>query len=306
MSKRKNITVWQPKVVTTPIKQVTTTQMELRFTPMAWSKLLFMRGRTSNEVSMMGISSKDDMLLIQDVALIKQSVGAASVEFDDDAVADFFTEQGSLGRTPKEFFRVWIHTHPGFSASPSGTDENTFRDVFGECDWAVMCIVGQSGGDVFCRVRLTTSANQTFSMEVPVSVAWEHQLPSSIEIWQKQYDTLVSFKTYAAWSGGKGGFGAWGRVYDVKSGRYVTRKEYKKIHGHDHPSVDSFYDDDGYTGDTPPATAILQEDDDFFDDADFVLCPATNTYVSFDAYFTLMGDYHPKDPKIGPAIIRKD
>jgi len=50
-----------------------------------------------------------------------------TVEFDDAAVADFFDEQVDQGRRPEEFSRIWLHTHPGASAQPSHTDEETTR-----------------------------------------------------------------------------------------------------------------------------------------------------------------------------------
>ena len=42
--------------------------------------------------------------------------------------------------------------HPGDSADPSGTDEDTFERCFGQCDWSVMAIVAQ-GGETFARLR---------------------------------------------------------------------------------------------------------------------------------------------------------
>ena len=66
-----------------------------------------------------------------------QDVTVASIAFDDLAVADFFETQVDAGRKPEQFGRIWLHTHPGNSAQPSGTDEETFYRVFGHCQWAV-------------------------------------------------------------------------------------------------------------------------------------------------------------------------
>ena len=110
----------------------------LRFSPTAWAKLLFLRDRGDSEVGGFGIAAEDDLLFVEDIRLVRQVDTVASVEFDDVAVAEFFDEQVDLGRRPQKFARIWIHTHPGNSPEPSGTDEATFCRVFGRTDWAVM------------------------------------------------------------------------------------------------------------------------------------------------------------------------
>ena len=117
----------------------------LRFSPYAWAKLLFLRDQGETEVGGFGVSAEDDLLLVEDVRLIGQQTTIVSVEFDDEAVADFFDEQVDAGLPPERFFRLWLHTHPGDSAAPSSTDEETFQRVFGRCDWAVMAILAEEG-----------------------------------------------------------------------------------------------------------------------------------------------------------------
>ena len=103
----------------------------LRFSPFAWAKLLFLRDCGDTEVGGFGISAEDDLLLIEDVRLIGQHTTLVSVEFDDEAVADYFDEQVDAGLPPERFFRLWLHTHPGDSAEPSATDEESAPDVSG-------------------------------------------------------------------------------------------------------------------------------------------------------------------------------
>lgn len=124
----------------------------LRFTPYAMAKLLFLRDSGPTEVGGFGISSAEDLLLVEDVRLVQQVCSAVSVEFDDDSVADYFDEQVDCGRQPEEFARIWIHTHPGASPSPSVTDEETFDRCFGGSDWCVMYILAQ-GGNSYARAR---------------------------------------------------------------------------------------------------------------------------------------------------------
>src|SRR5687767_7606629 len=91
----------------------------LRLTPYAWAKLLFLRDAGPVEIGGFGISSQDNPLLVHDVRLVAQKCDWASVALDDAAVADFFDQQVDLGRTPEEFARIWVHTHPGDSPQPS-------------------------------------------------------------------------------------------------------------------------------------------------------------------------------------------
>ncbi|MEX0865718.1 MAG: hypothetical protein WD030_00065 [Pirellulales bacterium] len=67
-----------------------------------------MRDYGTTEVGGFGISSPDDLLLVQDVQLVKQVCSWASVKFDDNSVADFFDEQVDLGGQPEQFGRVML------------------------------------------------------------------------------------------------------------------------------------------------------------------------------------------------------
>ena len=64
----------------------------LRFTPWAWAKLLFLRDLGETEVGGFGISSESDLLLIEDIQMVRQRCTSVTVQFDDAAVADFFDE----------------------------------------------------------------------------------------------------------------------------------------------------------------------------------------------------------------------
>jgi hypothetical protein len=63
-------------------------RQKLRFTPYAWAKLRFLRDVGDTEVGGFGISHVDDLLLIEDFQLVKQTCTPVTVEFDDIAVAD--------------------------------------------------------------------------------------------------------------------------------------------------------------------------------------------------------------------------
>ena len=100
-------------------KQVGMSPRPLRLTPYAWRKLLFLRDFGPTEVGGFGISAPDDLLLIEDISLVRQKCSPVTVKFDDQAVADHFDDYVDLDYAVERFARIWVHTHPGDSASPS-------------------------------------------------------------------------------------------------------------------------------------------------------------------------------------------
>jgi len=161
----------------------------LTFAPAAWLKLLYFARRADTEVGGFGISASDDPLYIADFATVRQRATWASVEFNDDAVADHFDRMADAGLTPDRFARVWIHTHPVGGAEPSAIDEATFARVFGRCDWAVMFIVSRSGRTY---ARLSFSAGPGGAMLLPVRVDWS--------AWPAQADDRSWERRTATWS----------------------------------------------------------------------------------------------------------
>jgi proteasome lid subunit RPN8/RPN11 len=160
----------------------------LRFSPAAWAKLLFLRDEGPTEVGGFGITP-DDLLYVEDIRLIRQSCTAVSVAFDDTAVAEFFDDQVDADRRPEQFGRIWIHTHPGESATPSSVDEETFERVFGACDWAVMFILA-CGGQTYCRLAFRSGPGGQF--EIPVRVDFEREFTGSeVAAWTHEYATAV-------------------------------------------------------------------------------------------------------------------
>ena len=164
----------------------------LRFSPTAWAKLLFFRDRDETEIGGFGITDPDDLLYVEDFATVKQTVTAASVAFEDEAVGGFFDAQVDAGRKPEQFARIWCHTHPGNSPEPSGTDEDTFARVFGGCDWAIMLIVSRFGR-TFARLRFNVGpAGET---EIPVEVDYSMAFPASNhKAWEAEYTANVQIE----------------------------------------------------------------------------------------------------------------
>ena len=172
----------------------------LRFSPTAWAKLLYFRDRAQTEVGGFGISAPDDLLCVEDFVTVRQNVTMASVAFDDEAVADFFEDQVDAGRKPEQFARTWLHTHPGNSARPSATDEETFHRVFGKCDWAVLFILAH-GGRSYARLRF--NAGPGGQIVVPVEADYSRPFgPSDPGAWEAEYNANIKADVF-----GFGGFG---------------------------------------------------------------------------------------------------
>jgi proteasome lid subunit RPN8/RPN11 len=173
----------------------------LRFSPTAWAKLLFLRDAGDTEIGGFGISAQEDLLLIEAIELVAQSCTWSHVAFDDEAVADLFDRQIAAGRKPAEFARIWIHTHPGRSPEPSGTDEATFARVFGRSDWALMFILAR-GGQSYARLRFNLGPGADILLPVDVdygcpfagsdSDAWQAEYRANVRVPPPVVKTIVS------------------------------------------------------------------------------------------------------------------
>ena len=157
----------------------------LRFTPSAWAKLHFLCHRGDTEIGGFGITPPEDQLLIDEFFVPLQQTTAVTVAFDDESIADFFEDQVTAGRSPEQFGRIWIHTHPGNCPNPSSVDEETFTRVFGGCDWAVMFILAR-GGATYTRLHFNAGPGGT--MELPVEVDYQQPFAGSDhKTWETEY-----------------------------------------------------------------------------------------------------------------------
>lgn len=150
---------------------------------------MFLRDQGPTEIGGFGITPANDLLLVEDVILVRQTCSPVTVEFDDAAVADYFDAQVDRGLKPEQFGRIWLHTHPGTSAAPSDTDEETFARVFGACQWGVMFILAR-GGETSARLKI--NAGPGCAVPLDVDVDYQRSFPASDENgWQSEYDACV-------------------------------------------------------------------------------------------------------------------
>jgi hypothetical protein len=170
--------------------------VRLTFAPRAWLKFQFLCHAGPTEVGAFGLTDAADLLYVEDLLVVKQRTTAVTVAFDDTAVADMFDEMADAGVPPVRFARIWLHTHPGASVTPSAVDEATFDRVFGECDWAVMGILGRTGR-TYARLRFR--AGPGGAMDLPSAVDWSAwpayaqsmDLFEELDRWEKEYLQLV-------------------------------------------------------------------------------------------------------------------
>jgi proteasome lid subunit RPN8/RPN11 len=161
----------------------------LRFTPTAWAKLLYFCHRGPTEIGGFGLTAAGDLLRVEDLLTVRQSVSAVTVAFEDAAVADLFEAQVAAGHPPRQFGRIWLHTHPGSSPIPSSVDEQTFARVFGACDWAVMFILAR-GGATYARLRFNVGPGG--HVLIPVMV--DYSMPFAAAdpaAWEAEYQAHV-------------------------------------------------------------------------------------------------------------------
>ena len=167
--------------------------LKLRCSPLAWLKWQYLCHAGPTEVAGFGLSALHDPLYLEDILVLGQRATSVSVAFDDAAVADLFDRMTDSQVAPHRFARVWLHTHPGSSAKPSGVDEATFRRVFGSCDWSVMAILSRTSATY---ARLQFSAGPGGSLEIPVAVDWQAwpgipSLESHFAQWREEYEQHV-------------------------------------------------------------------------------------------------------------------
>lgn len=241
---------------TTDKKTTTTTKTwqrkskiaQLRFSPIAWAKLIYIRDLGNTEVGFFGISDIDDMLCVKDIAVIKQKASTVTIDFDTDWLVNWYDDQRDLGLQPVQYGRIWIHTHPASSATPSSTDEKTFADTFEGYSWAVMAIVAR-GGETYARLKCL----QPTEFEIEISVVVDYSLSfdaSKHEEWKKEYEELVKKEVWTYPNTVYYGEydGASGKLYTSPKNPYNTSKIQQRWNTQDSIKNEFWWEDDEYIG----------------------------------------------------------
>lgn len=241
-------------------------ETKLKFSPYAWAKILWFRNHGDTEIAGFGIADADDLLFINDFKTIKQKASAASVKFDDEAVGEFFEDMVDAGMHPKQFARVWLHTHPGMSHSPSMTDHDTFAEAFGKCDWALMFIL-DTEDDALCRLKFQISVQAEF--DIPWKVDCSKPFAGcNYAAWKEEYDKNVDaihlISSYAGIGSGRQG---WRGQFGYGTKRYVVGVGWVDRDGNIDDDIEALSDvEEGGFADPASAEAIALVDDEVVDD----------------------------------------
>ena len=165
-------------------------KFNLRFSPYAWAKLLYLRDIGDTEVGMYGITPTKDPMLITDVRLVKQECTSVTVELDTDDSVAFVERMLDEGLAPWQCQNIWIHTHPGNCPEPSGTDEENFTKNFSHPHWAIFFILAK-GGQTWCEAQF--NVGPTCRVVVEYSIAYNSNFQgANKEAWQEEYKKNVT------------------------------------------------------------------------------------------------------------------
>jgi proteasome lid subunit RPN8/RPN11 len=152
------------------------------------AKLQFIRDIGPTEISGFGIAAPDDLLLVEDFQMIKQTNTTTHTEFDDDDFGRYLEEWTKAGYELDQIARIWIHTHPVGVNGPSGTDETTFQDKFGTYPFSVMYILTRANIQ-YCRLQFNHKSALRQSTVIAADVDFTQPFPrSNKKVWQKEYD----------------------------------------------------------------------------------------------------------------------
>lgn len=172
----------------------TTFGNELRFTPYAYGKLIWMRDRGPTEVAGYCTTGTDDPLLVTDLRLIKQKCNPIYFELDPDDTVEDVERTLDMGLSPWATHNLLFHSHPGNSPHPSGNDEENFKKAFAHPNWAIMLIIARDGS-TYCRLKINTAPGVEKLLKVMVdwSVPFE---ASNTKAWEEEYKDKVVVEKY--------------------------------------------------------------------------------------------------------------
>ena len=184
------------------IKPKLTFGKELRFSPYAWAKLIYLRDIGDTEVAGYATTATDDPLLITDFRLIKQECTIATFDLDTNDIAEDAERTLDMGLSPWQTHNILCHTHPSANTDPSGVDEENFEKAFSHPNWAIMLIVGKDGS-TYCRLKMNTGPGTISLLDVVIEYGVQFS-GSNPTKWEKEYKAKVSQKESFHMTGAEG------------------------------------------------------------------------------------------------------
>ncbi len=172
------------------MKPRTTFGDELRFTPYAWSKLLYMQAAGDTEVAGYCVTATEDPLLVTDFILIKQQCTSVTFDLDTNDVVEYTERMIDAEIPPWACMNILAHTHPGCSPSPSTDDEDNFKRAFSHPDWAIMFIVAEDGS-TYCRLKINTAPGVEKLLKVGVDFSQNFSASNHLS-WNEEYEAKIT------------------------------------------------------------------------------------------------------------------
>lgn len=170
----------------------------LRFSPYAYSKLIWMKDRGDTEVAGYCVTETKDPLLVTDFCLIKQECTPISFDLDPDDGVDYMERMAmDRGLPPWTFANILAHSHPGKDPQPSPKDEENFAKAFSHPYWAIMLIVAQDGS-IYCRIKFNVGPGGTQMLKVEVDFSQEFRA-SDHGAWDDEYRAKVTVVDPILW-----------------------------------------------------------------------------------------------------------
>jgi len=167
---------------------------EIRFTPYAYAKLIWMRDRGTTEVAGYGVTATSDPLLVTDFVLIKQKCTIVTFDLDPIDGAEYMERMMDHGLMPWQYSNILIHTHPGNSPNPSEVDETNFVSAFTHPNWAMMFIIAE-GGSTYCRLKMNVGPGSVSLLNCVVEYG-DPFAGSDEKSWGQEYKEKVSHEKF--------------------------------------------------------------------------------------------------------------
>jgi proteasome lid subunit RPN8/RPN11 len=159
-------------------------------------KLRVWRDFGNTEVTGFFVTEKDNESNVIDAHLVKAKCSATTVHMKPDDIGDFYHRQIAQKIYPDQL-QIWWHTHPGNSASPSGTDETTFEDLGKDRTFNIMYILAR-GGQEFAQLSVTDKRTK-YMIKEKMTIAHPNVAWSEIDSYEKlkeEYDEMVVKPVY--------------------------------------------------------------------------------------------------------------
>lgn len=187
--------------------------MTILFSPVAYQKLrYFLNNKDDVEIAGFGQTSPEYPEVIIDFHLVGQIAEPVDVTMTEDGIQDYVDKMSDLDVPMNECFRIWIHTHPTFSTSPSAQDIKTFQELYESNPWFAMIILNRKDewhGEIGYK-----SGPVPTSYEVDLDIDWDYPCDRIVNFAEldEQYNKLVTVKKKVVVNNPNGHFGTYGKL----------------------------------------------------------------------------------------------